>query len=146
MHDWGHPNNPLDFVHVVDPYVADGMLLMDEFMTRDKAGNEATAFVGQVAKVFGHPVVSSIALKKSYTDGTIDADTPADNLYGQVVSFNRNGCKWGWRRRVKMETERIVKSDQTRIVTSLRLGLGRFTPTGAASGMEWADVLYYVNV
>jgi len=146
MHDWGHPNNPLDLVHVVDPYVGDHMLLLDEFLTQDKAGNQATLFAGQVSKVFGHPVISSIALKKSSLDGTIDADTAGDNLYGQIVSFNRNGLKWGWRRRVKVETERIISTDQTRIVYSLRLGLGRFYPTGAASGIEWADTVYYINI
>ena len=50
LHDWGHPNNPNDLVHIVDPYTGDSMLLMDEFMTRDKAGNEATIFNGQVAE------------------------------------------------------------------------------------------------
>ena len=46
-----------------------------------------------------------------------------------------------WRRRVKVETERLPGTDQTRIVYSLRLGMGRYTPTGAASGIEAADVI-----
>jgi hypothetical protein len=146
LHDWGHPNNPADVVHIVDPYTGDNMLLLDEFLTQDKAGNQATLFAGQVAKVFGHPVISSIALKKSATDGTIDGDTAGDNLYGSIVTFNRNGLKWGWRRRIKMETEREPKTDQTYITSSLRLGLGRFSPTGAASGIEWADTNYYINI
>ena len=45
-----------------------------------------------------------------------------------------------------METERIPSSDQTRIVYSLRVGFGRFTPTGADSGIEWADEVYYINL
>ena len=146
LHDWGHPNNPLDLIHVVDPYTADSMLLMDEFMTRDKAGNEATAFTGQVAKVFGHPVISSIALRKTDNTGYMDTGATVNEVYGSMVSFNRNGCKWGWRRRVKVETERRPATDQTYITSSLRLGFGRFTPTGAASGQEWADVLYYLAV
>ncbi len=145
-HDWGHPNDPNDVIHVVDPYTADQMLGIDEFATRDKAGNDAALFAGQVTKVYNHPVISSIALAKSSLDGTIDADTAGDNLYGQIVTFNRNGLKWGWRRRIQVETERVVSTDQTRIVYTLRLGLGRFTPTGAAAGMEWADTVYYVNL
>ena len=146
LHDWGHPNNPADVVHIVDPYTGDNLLLIDEFVTRDKAGNEATLFAGQITKVFGHPVIGSIALKKSATVGTVDADTAGDNLYGSIVTFNRNGLKWGWRRRVRVETERVPKYDQTYITSSLRLGLGRFTPTGAASGIEWADTTYYINI
>ncbi len=146
LHDWGHPNNPADVVHIVDPYTGDNLLLLDEFLTQDKAGNQATMFAGQLAKVFGHPVISSIALKKSSTLGTVDADTAGDNLYGSIVTFNRNGLKWGWRRRIKVETEREPKTDQTYITSSLRLGLGRFSPTGAVGGIEWADVVYYINI
>lgn len=144
-HDWGHPNNPDDVVHIVDPYTADAMLALDEFATRDKAGNDASLFSGQVARVYNHPVISSIAMGKSEATGYVD-ETPGDNLYGQILTFNRNGCKWGWRRRVQMETERIITTDQTRIVYSLRVGFGRFTPTGAASGIEWADETYYINL
>lgn len=144
-HDWGHPNDPNDVVHVVDPYTADAMLGIDEFKTLDKAGNAATIFQGQVARVYNHPVISSIAMGKSENTGYVD-ETPGDNLYGQIVTFNRNGLKWGWRRHVKVETERIPSSDQTRIIYSLRLGLGRFTPTGADSGIEWADEVYYINL
>jgi hypothetical protein len=54
--------------------------------------------------------------------------------------------KAGWRRRVKVETERLIGSDQSRIVYSLRMGLGRFSPTGAASGIEFADVLYNISL
>ncbi len=144
-HDWGHPNDPNDVVHIVDPYTADAMLDIDEFKTMDKAGNQATVFSGQVAKVYNHPVISSIALSKSEATGYVD-ETVGDNLYGQILTFNRNGCKWGWRRRIQVETERIPSSDQTRIVYSLRVGFGRFYPTGAASGIEWADEVYYINL
>jgi len=146
LHDWGHPTDPNDLIHLVDPYVADNMLLMDEFLTVDKFGQNATILNGQVARVFNHPVISSIAIKKTDTTGSYDADTAGNNLYGQIVSFNRRGLKVGWRRRVKVETERIPATDQSRIVYSLRMGLGRFSPTGAASGIEWADTVYYINI
>jgi hypothetical protein len=146
LHDWGHPNNPADVVHIVDPYTGDAMLEMDEFMTRDKAGNDASIFTGQVAKVYNHPVISTIALRKTDNAGYMDTGATVNEAYGSMVSFNRNGCKWGWRRRVKTETERRPGTDQTFITSSLRLGFGRFTPTGAASGQEWADVLYYLSI
>jgi hypothetical protein len=146
LHDWGHPNNPNDLVHIVDPYTGDQMLGIDEFATQDKAGNQATIFNGQIAKVYNHPVIASIALKKAEATGFVDATTPADNVYGQMVTFNVNGCKWGWRRRIQMMTQLLPATDQTRIVYSLRLGFGRFTPTAAASGIEWADEVYYLSL
>jgi len=146
LHDWGHPTDPNDLIHLVDPYVADNMMLMDEVITVDKFGPNATILNGQVARMFQHPVISTIALKKTDTTGFYDADTAGNNLYGQIVSFNRRGLKVGWRRRVKVETERLPATDQSRIVYSLRMGLGRFSPTGATSGIEWADVVYYINI
>ena len=62
------------------------------------------------------------------------------------MTFNRRGFVAGWRRRVKIETERLPATDQTRIVASLRLGFSRFTPTGSASGIEAADVIYNISL
>lgn len=145
-HDWGHPNNPADLVHVVDPFTGDSMLMIDEFLTRDKAGNDATAFTGQVTQVFKHPVISSIALRKTDSSGYMDTGATVNEAYGSMVTFNRNAYKWGWRRRIQVETTRRPETDQTYIISSMRLGFGRFTPTGAASGMEHTDVVYYLNV
>ena len=55
-------------------------------------------------------------------------------------------AKAGWRRRVRLESERLPATDQTRIVYSLRMGFARFSPTGAASGIEAADVLYNISL
>jgi hypothetical protein len=106
---------------------------MDEFMTREKAGNAATIFTGQLASVYNHPVISSIALRKTDSAGYMDTGATVNEVYGSMVTFNRNACKWGWRRRIKTETERRPGTDQTFITSSLRLGFGRFTPTGAAT-------------
>ena len=94
-----------------------------------------------MSAILGHPVISSIAVPKTEADGKVSYDTPANNTKGQLVTFNRRGYVVGWRRRLKLETERIPATDQMRIVASLRMGFGRFTPTGAASGIESADVI-----
>lgn len=145
LHDWGNPISPDDVVHVVDPWTKNKALLMDEVITVDKLGRDATILSGQIGQVFGHPIVSSIALSKTEADGKVST-TGTNNIYGQIVTFNRRGLKWGWRRRVKVEVERIPATDQNRIVYSLRAGLGLYTPTGAASGTEWADVVYYIGL
>lgn len=142
--DWGHPSDPNDLVYVADPDTADKIALLDEFITVDKMGQNATVLTGQQGRVGQHPLISSIALPKTEADGKV-SNTAGNNTKGQVVDFNRRGFKIGWRRRVKTETERIPATDQTRIVSSLRLGLGRFTPTGAASGIEAADVIINIS-
>jgi hypothetical protein len=143
LHDWGHPVDPNDFVRVADPETCDQIASLDEVLTVDKYGPQATILTGEQARIGGHPLISSIAMSKTEADGKVST-TAANNTRGQLVGFNRRGAVVGVRRRLKVETERLPATDQTRIVLSTRLGFGRFTPTGAAAGIEWADVLMNV--
>ena len=143
--DWGHPTDPADLVYVCDPETADRIALLPEVITVDKYGSGATVLNGEVGRIGRHPLIASMAVAKSEADGKQSA-TPANNVLGQVVLFNRNAFKVGWRRRVQVETERLPGRDQTRLVYSFRMGFGRFTPTGAASGIEAAAVLYNITL
>jgi hypothetical protein len=145
LHDWGHPLSPSDLVHVADPETADALAFLDEVITVDKYGANATILSGELARVLGNPLISSIAMSKTEADGKVST-TGSNNVKGQIATFNRRGYAVGVRRRLKVETERLPGTDQTRIVLSTRLGFGRFTPTGAASGIESADVLYNVSL
>jgi len=142
--DWGHPNNPDDLVYVQDPELADQTATLDEIIKFNQIGQRAL-LNGEVARALGHPVISSIAVSKTEADGKVST-TGSNNVKGQNVTFNRRAFKAGWRRRVKVESERLPATDQTRIVLSMRLGLGRFTPSGAASGIEGADVIYDISL
>lgn len=138
--DWGHPVDPMDLVYLADPITADALALLDEVISADKYGAAATVFTGELGRVGQNPLISTIALPRTEADGKVST-TAGNNTKGQVVAFNRRGFVAGWRRRVQVETERLPATDQTRIVYSMRLGFGRFTPTGAASGIEAAAVL-----
>jgi len=142
--DWGHPVSADDLVHIADTDTADRLALLDEVLTVDKYGAGATVHNGEVARLLGNPLISTIAAPKTEADGKVST-TPANNVKGQLTSFNRRGFAVGWRRRIQVETERLPGSDQTRIVLSLRLGMGRFTPTGAASGIESVATLYNID-
>lgn len=142
--DWGHPNSPNDLVYVADPETADQIATLDEVISyKIQAG--MPLLTGEVARVLGHPVLSSIAMSKTLTSGFVST-TAGSNTYGQVCAFNRNAFKVGWRRRVKVEVENLPGRDQTMLFYSLRMGLGRFSPTGAASGIEAADVIYNISL
>lgn len=143
--DWGHPVSSDDLVYVSDPFTADKIAEFDEFLTVDKYGPQATVFNGEAGRILGHRHISTIAMSKTEADGKVST-TGSNNVKGQVNAFNRRGFKVGWRRRVMVETERLPGRDQTRIVYSLRLGFGRFTPTGAASGIEASAGLYNISL
>ena len=143
--DWGHPDNPEDLVFVCDPDSADKIALLDEVITVDKFGPQATVLNGQQGRILGHPLVSSIAMSKTEADGKVST-TGSNNVKGQLTAFHRGGCVAGWRRHVQLETERLPASDQTRLVYSLRLGFGRYSPTGAASGIKSTATAYNATV
>lgn len=140
LFDWGHPNRAEDLVYAAEPNTADAIALLAEFITIDKFGSNATVLTGQVGRIGQHPLIPSMALSKTLATGFVHAST--GNNYGVVVPFNRRGFKIGWRRRIKVETERIAATDQSRIVYSLRLGMGRYSPTGAVGGIECADIVF----
>ncbi len=142
--DWGHPTRPEDLVYVSDPESADRIALLDEVVTVDKFGSGATVLNGQIARIGMNPLIPSIAMSKTEADGKVSA-TGSNNTKGQVVAFNRRGCVVGWRRRIKLEVDRVAQADQNLLIYSMRLGMGRFSPTGAASGIEWVSVLYNIT-
>lgn len=143
--DWGHPTSAEDLVYVSDVATADRIAMIDEFLTVDKYGAGASILTGETGRILGHPHIPSMAVSKTEADGKVST-TGASNTKGQVVCFNRRGFVTGWRRRLQLETERLPARDQTRIVLSMRLGFGRFTPTGAASGIESASVLGNISL
>lgn len=145
LQDWGHPVNPADLIYVADPDTADKAAQLDEVITVDKFGPQATILTGQLARIGQSPFISSIAMSKTEADGKVST-TGANNTKGQVVAFNRNGFKVGFRRRVRIETFRDVRTDQYVLALYVRVGFGRYSPTGAASGIECADVLYNITV
>lgn len=145
LFDWGHPTDPMDLIYVSDPETGDQISLLDEVITVDKMGAQATVITGQQGKIGSHPLITSMAMSKTEADGKVST-TASNNTKGQVVAFNSRGFNWGWRRRVRIETERLPATDQTRLVASLRAGFGRYSPTGAASGIESADCLYNITL
>jgi len=143
--DWGHPTDSSDLVYIADPDTVEEICQIDEVKTVDQIGSRATVLTGQQAQIAQHSLISSMAMSKTEADGKVST-TAGNNTLGQVAAFNRRGYTVGWRRRVMVETERLPGRDQTRLIYSLRMGLGRFTPTGAASGQEHTAVLYNIAV
>lgn len=145
FHDWGHPTDSNDLIYVADPATADAIAALDPVLNARIYNGGKDLLSGQVAAILGYPVISSAAVSKTDATGNVST-TGSNNTKGQVVTFNRRGFVVGWRRRVKIETERIAATDQMRIVASLRLGFTRFTPTGSAAGIECGDVIYNITV
>lgn len=143
--DWGHPTNADDLVFVADPETVDHIAFLTEALTVDKYGPRATILTGEQARILNHPLISSQAVSKTEADGKVST-TGSNNTKGQVVAFNRGGFVVGERRMLQVEAERLPARDQNRLVWSTRIGLGRFSPTGAAAGIEQASVIYNITL
>ena len=143
---WGMPAVAEDLVHVVDPSTYFSIMsTITQIITLEQYGPAATILSGEVGRVFNIPIIASQNVSLTEADGKVST-TAGNNTKGQMVTFNRRAFRVGWRRRVMMETERLPATDQTRLVHSLRMGFGRYSVTGAASGIEAAAVLYNITV
>lgn len=143
--DWGYPTMDSDLVYVADPRTCNYISLLDEVISVDKYGSNATVLTGEASRIGRHPLICSQAMRLTEADGKLST-TGANNTKGQVQVFNRNGFKVGWRRRVQLETERLPGRDQSRLIWSLRLAFGRFSPSGAASGIEASAGIYNITL
>lgn len=140
LHNWGYPANPADFVYLVNPEGMETIANLDELITLDKMGPAATVLNGQVARIGMNPLFATMAVPMTEADGKVSA-TAGNNTLDQVVAFNRNAYSIGYLRQVTVETYREAKRDQSGIVLFWRMGLARYSPTGAASGIEHTAVI-----
>ena len=143
--DWGHPTSNDDLIFVADPQTCDLISQFDQTVTLDKFGPGAGVLNGQVGRVLGSPLISTLAIGLTNTAGKI-SNTGANNTKGQLVAFNRNAFKVGIRKDITLELERMPGMQQSRLVASFRLGFGRYAPSGSVSSIEGAAVLYNITV
>ena len=138
--DWSHPVNPNEFVYLVNPGGEVAISDLDELITVDKYGPNAVVLAGEVARIGRNPLISTMAVPQTEADGKVSA-TASNNTLDQVVAFNTNAYSVGYLRRMTVEAYRRSERDQNGIILFWRMGLARYTPTGAASGMVHTAVI-----
>lgn len=143
--DWGHPVNADDLLFVCDPGSADAIGLLDQAVTVDKFGPQAGVKVGQVANILGNPVISTMAMGLTEADGKISA-TAVNNTKGQIVLFNKQAFAVGIRKEISFDLVRDPRMGQISLVSRFRLGFGRYAPSGSASSINGAAVLYNISL
>ena len=147
-HHWGRPDDPNDLIYIGNPELDNDVMQLDEIVA-------ANAYRGQLVtsapirselfRVAGkHPYISSSAMGMTEADGKIST-TANNNVKGQVLAFNRRGLLWGVRRAAQVEVQRVAGSDQWQLVLSTRVALGRYSPSGAASGIKWVAGAYNIT-
>ncbi len=147
-HHWGRPDNPNDLVYLGSPELDNDILSLDEVVNAAaKSGQlpNMPPLRGELFRVASrYPYISTSAVELTEADGKVST-TGGNNTKGAVVCFNTKGLLWGVRRSAQIEVMRWAPTDQWVIVMTTRVALGRYSPTGAASGIEWATVAYNIT-
>ena len=118
---------------ILDPNVHWKALELDEVQTKDTF-SMPTLEGGMLTGLWGYPVYVSYNMHRSSlantgyeyktnTAGKIDLDTPSNNTVGAILAVRFDRWRFGWRRRMTLETTRIARADTTEIVALMRFGL-----------------------
>lgn len=122
---------------IVDRHTMYKTLTLKEVKTRDVFGG-ATIEGGRVASIWGYPVymsgqVARLGGGKTNSAGKVDLDTVANNAKGQIIAVRPDRWRFGWRRRMTIETTRVPAADSTEIVALMRVGFKHSVADDAAA-------------
>lgn len=117
--------NPEDLVWFTDYNTIYKALGLDEVLTLDKMGSNATILRGQMASVFGSPLIVSGQMNKFGVDGKYSA-TPTTGI---LICAHKPSWIIGWRRRIKFGVNYYDHLDSTRVTALLRMDFQKFGTT-----------------
>jgi len=128
---------------IIDPSTYFKTLQLPEVLTRDVFVSP-TLEGGRLTGLWGYQIGVSGSMCKNGGNGLSEAtgkcdETTADNAYGQILAVRWDQWKFGWRRRMTMETTRFANSDSSEIVAMIRCGL-------IQRDTEASSITYYVGV
>jgi HK97 family phage major capsid protein len=128
------------FISDVNTWIAS--LTIAEVETLDTFGPRATISSGELARVYGLPLIVSDRMRLADTDGKV---TDAGNGTSTGRVFCTNGTQWrvGFRRGITFEADREPGKGQTTLYVSMRLAL--MDRTNYASTATHSSIVYDIT-
>lgn len=133
-----YAQRPADLAYLVGGEVFAQLLNLDEFLTMDKIGNQATILNGMIGSIDGTPVLTSAEFGLAEADGKISA-TPGNNILGRMATVFRPNWYVGYRRRIKSSVDYLPYYDSYQLTMTVRLAF-------AHQNDDSASVLYDLAV
>lgn len=120
LNKYGTQINECRIVPGIQSYFA--MLGLTNVATFDKYGQFATIVRGELARYRGVPVIPSASVLKSESDYK-QSVTAGNNSLGQILAYNRNYWRVGFRRGLLIEVDRNIQTRQLIMVVSFRVAV-----------------------
>jgi N4-gp56 family major capsid protein len=98
------------------------LLDIDQVVTVDKYGPNATVLTGEIGRLDGVPIVVSSQFGLTEADGFASA-TPSNNTLGQLLYMYRPNWYLGYRRQMNIEVVYIPYFDAYQLVATIRFGI-----------------------
>ena len=111
--------------------------------TVDKLGPKATILTGQLASVYGHPLIVSGQMRLADADGKVTSGGNTQDR-GRLLAVNTGQWRVGFRRNLMIETERDIQKRQNVMVVSMRLAFAE--RTGNRSNAEHTALVYNITI
>jgi hypothetical protein len=142
---WGFCGSMADLFIVCDWATYNSMVMLDEVKTVEMAGDNATLFTGALKQIWGIPIIATSELPLTSVDGTVDAATPANNVYGQLHLVNRQAFRLGVARDLTVSTAVDEDCEVITVNLSWRGGLARHTSSGEVADIEGVASIYGIG-
>jgi hypothetical protein len=100
---------------------------------------------GQLTGLYGYDVMVSpfmhmeSAVRMANSAGKVDQTTVGNNLYGAIMAVRYDQWRFGWKRRMTLETVRRAESDSYELIAMMRFGI-------IYRDTEASAISYYVGV
>lgn len=113
---------PADIAYIVGGEVYHKLLGIDEFLTLDKLGPNATVLTGEIGEIDSSPVIASAEMPLTESDGKVGTGT---NDRGSLVAVYRPNHYVGYRRRISTSLTFLPYYDSYQLVSTIRLAFAR---------------------
>lgn len=107
-------NRKSELLFIIDESVESNFRRLIQVLLQDTAGNQATAFTGDLFDPFGIKMYASFALTPANANGLLSVDA-ANNTRGNIALVYPRYWQYGRKRQITVETERYMLS-QTQVV------------------------------
>jgi len=113
---------------IIGPQEYYSLMKEEEVKTQD-VFSKATIENGNISALWGRKLIVSANMCRESDDrlsnsaGKVDDTTTTNNTKGSILAVRWDQWKFGWKRRMTLETVRIPRSDVTEIVALMRFGL-----------------------